>query len=273
MQWEIFLATVVTAVVVTTAILWLFYYAMNFNEETNKEAPERGDLKLDDTMEMEFLRSKVEDLQEEIVRLRNAIDVLLNLYGNYARANGQSPETPTEALITKQALLICSNEQMCETDRTAMRQAGVMFQRLRSATKSAVEADVRRRRMYRRMYPWVVYTGHADVRGTQMSDGQFAAYEWWAAIFDPSDRIELIIMNGCKTTGFADSLTGIISNVIIVYEDIDNIVAGRFLQAIFSQLRAGNTPVEAYARALTRVQGVSEYTEIFTRMEVQGMDG
>lgn len=175
---------------------------------------------------------------------------------NRARLTADNAAT---ALPAKPLLFICSDATICDVDRHALRRTNVSFQRLYSATKATVAAELRRRRQDGTLYPWLHITAHADEQGIHLADG-IADPAWWN---EHLDGISIVFLAACKTATVADALAGMVS-VVFVLEDIENGNAGDFTYSFWRRMKDHGDARLAYRQAITEAPQIAEYTDIRT---------
>lgn len=167
-----------------------------------------------------------------------------------------SRETDTPA---KPLLLICGeSSSACETDRRALRRARVGFQRLRQASKDAIDAELRRRRQDGTLYRWIVISLHTGQGGTALVDG-VASPAWWN---ERLDGVEVVFLATCAGAAVADELAGVVDTVIFVHEEIGDRDASDFVYAFWRRMNEGADAHHAYRQALVECPQIAEYVDI-----------
>jgi hypothetical protein len=172
----------------------------------------------------------------------------------------RATHTQHDPLPAKPLLIVCGPDlQLCDTDRQALRRAGVSFQRIVSASKASISAELRRRRQDSTLYPWLHVTAHADDAGIHLVDG-VAAPEWWN---EHLDGVKVVFLAACKTSTVADALAGLVT-VVFVHEDIGNQDAGDFTYAFWRRMKEHGDPLQSYRQAVVEAPQIAEFTDIRT---------
>ena len=173
-------------------------------------------------------------------------------------ATAQQVSRANRGDLVKPLLLICADEdQLCNQDRNALRRAGISFQRLRNATKESIERELRRRRQDESLYPWLHITAHAGPGGVDLYDG-LAPPTWWS---DRLDGFDIVFLAACQGSNVADAIAGLVT-VVFLQEDVDNQDAADFTYVFWSNVIAGASAQEAYARGINVVPQISEFVDI-----------
>lgn len=189
------------------------------------------------------LWSEVDDVQR---RLDNIVDEAEQRRGTSVAINAST------------ILLICGNEMFCETDRHALRRANVDYQRLRSATKADVSAELQRARENHDPYRLIHISAHASPEGILLGD-DLAEPGWWN---DHLDGVHLLVLAVCQGTAIADQLAGLVDVVVSVRDGIDNQLAGEFTYVFWAGVGEGRDPREAYRQARKRLPAIAEHVSI-----------
>jgi hypothetical protein len=202
------------------------------------------------------LERRIDFLVGELQRAGIHIRDLEKTLAETSRAKAAPPAAVE--LPAKPLLLICgSDERFCETDRQALRQARILFQRLSSATTAMIAAELRRRRQDGTLYPWLHVSAHADHAGIHLADG-VAGPDWW---HEQLNGVQVVFLAACETTTVADALAGMVT-VVFVQQQIENEHAGDFTYAFWRRMRELRDPRVAYRQALAEVPQVTEYVDI-----------
>lgn len=190
----------------------------------------------------------VEQLQKAGIQIHE-LEVQLSLH----------PPIVPPSLPTKPLLLICGTDAtMCDTDRHALRRAGVAFQRIYHATMRNIEDELRRRRQDGTLYPWLHITAHAGPEGVALADG-LATPAWWN---ERLDGITVVFLATCQGGAIADQLAGLVRAVIFVHEEIGDRDASDFTYAFWRRMKEGVDPHQAYRQALLEAPQVAEFVDI-----------
>lgn len=149
------------------------------------------------------------------------------------------------------------DDAIFNSDRQALRRAGVSFKRLPKATKKTIADELRRRRQDGRLPPWLHIAAHAAAAGILLEDG-VADPSWW---HENMDGVQVIMLAACQTVAVADALAGLCT-VVFVHEDIENRDASDFTYAFWRHMVEHGDPVQAYRQAVNETPQIAEFTDI-----------
>lgn len=191
----------------------------------------------------------VEQLQKAGIQIHD-LEAQLATHVSVSRETDQS---------VKPLLLICGeSSSACETDRRALRRARIGFQRLRQASKDAIDAELRRRRQDGTLYRWIVISLHTGQGGTALVDG-LASPAWWN---ERLDGVEVVFLATCTGAAVADELAGVVDTVVFVHEEIGDRDASDFVFAFWRRMNEGADAHHAYRQALVECPQIAEYVDI-----------
>lgn len=180
----------------------------------------------------------------------------LELYLYRLRQDGLDKNniTPTPRL-----LLITPDPYTQQKDEIALTKAGINYRRIAGATIDRVEQELRRARQQRRMYEYIMISGHANEAGFVMSDDVIVDSYWMNQNFA---GVEILFLNGCKTTQVADDVINVADCVISLLEPIPTRVAQSFAESFWSGIEQDMTPQQAFDDALNIEPSIRPYADI-----------
>lgn len=163
-------------------------------------------------------------------------------------------------LLTKQkaTLLVMGDGEFGETDRNAMRRAGVLFHRIIGGSFIELKEELQRKRHGGKQYKVVHISSHAGKDGVQFSDGTYTGRQ----ISDIMDGVELLFLASCENVNVADDIHGIVPNVVVVYEKIDNEDMQNFVYTFYNELKKSFNIQQSFEIAMSKNPVVSEYVEL-----------
>ena len=202
------------------------------------------------------------DCQEKVAELESRVEFLWHeLQAARARIAELETKGGRNNLPIKPLLLICGpDNNICNSDRHALRRAQISFQRLLDSTRERITDELRRKREAGELYPWLHITAHATEDGIALMDG-LAPPSFWNEILD---GVEVVVLAACKSAKVADELAGMVT-VVYIAEDIGDRDASAFTYAFWRRMREHHDPIQAYRQAISEATQVAEFTDIRTR--------
>lgn len=199
---------------------------------------------------LEEERRKYLSLEKQFTELKLNIDML--------EMNVKSLEGIT--LLTKQkaTLLVMGDETFGETDRNALRRAGILFHRLVDGSFQSLKEELQRKRQEGRQYKVVHISTHAGKEGIQFSDGVFSGNE----LSNILDGVELLFLASCSNINISDDILGIVKKIIVVYENIDNESMQNFVFNFYNNLKIDFDIEKSFNVAISLTPEVSEFVDL-----------
>lgn len=185
------------------------------------------------------LRSELQKLKARVTNLEDVNDIIM---------------------LTKEkaTLLVMGDNEFGQADRNAMRKAGILFHRLVDGSFSNLAEELQRKRSEGRQYRVVHISSHAGATGIQFSDGIYNGQE----ISDIMDGVELLFLASCSNVKLADSILGIVKNIIVVYEEVETKDMESFVFEFYNELKRDFNIQRSFDVALTKVPIVSEFVDL-----------
>jgi len=240
--------------IIITLLLKKFYDLIKSQLECkNKIIELRRELQ-QERLKNEELSVKNKQLELELEKLKHDLSII--------RERLVKVETTQEFVLTKEkaALLVMSNKQFADNDRNALRRAGILFHRLSSGQFLELRNELQRKRIENRQYKVVHISSHASKDGIEFSDeivnGQMLS--------EIMSGIDLLFLASCSNVDIADSLIGIVKNIITVYEEIEDKDMQEFVFNFYNELKKSFNILESYNKAITLVPHVSEFVDLRT---------
>jgi hypothetical protein len=240
--------------IIITLLLKKFYDLIKSQLECkNKIIELRRELQ-QERLKNEELSVKNKQLEIELEKLKHDLSII--------RERLVKVETTQEFVLTKEkaALLVMSNKQFADNDRNALRRAGILFHRLSSGQFLELRNELQRKRIENRQYKVVHISSHASKDGIEFSDeivnGQMLS--------EIMSGIDLLFLASCSNVDIADSLIGIVKNIITVYEEIEDKDMQEFVFNFYNELKKSFNILESYNKAITLVPHVSEFVDLRT---------
>lgn len=165
-------------------------------------------------------------------------------------------------ILTKEkaTLLVMGENSFGMADRNALRRAGVLFHRLVDAKFVDLREELHRKRSEGRQYRIVHISSHAGESGIQFSDGTRTGQE----VSDIMDGVELLFLASCSNVKLADSILGVVDNVIVVYEQVDTDEMEHFVYEFYNELKKDFEIKRSFTAALIKMPSISEYVDLRT---------
>jgi hypothetical protein len=163
-------------------------------------------------------------------------------------------------LLTKQkaTLLVMGDGSFGETDRNALRRAGVLFHRLTDGSFQGLKEELQRKRQEGRQYKVVHISSHAGKEGVQFSDGVISGTELSNVI----DGVELLFLASCSNISISDDILGVVKNIVVVYENIENESMQNFVFNFYNNLKNDFDIVKSFNVAISLTPDVSEFVDL-----------
>jgi len=188
--------------------------------------------------ENQILRSELQKLKSRVTNLEDVNEIIM---------------------LTKEkaTLLVMGDNEFGQADRNAMRRAGILFHRLVDGSFSNLREELQRKRSEGRQYKVVHLSSHAGIDGIQFSDGLHSGQE----ISDIMDGVELLFLASCSNVKLADSILGVVKNIIVVYEEVETKDMENFVFEFYNELKRDFDIQRSFDAALSKVPAVSEYVD------------
>lgn len=163
-------------------------------------------------------------------------------------------------LLTKQkaTLLVMGDGNFGEADRNALRRAGVLFHRLTDGSFLSLKEELQRKRQEGRQYKVVHISSHAGKEGIQFSDMVVNGEE----ISDILDGVELLFLASCSNINVSDDILGVVKNIIVVYENIENDSMQNFVFNFYNNLKIEFDIIKSFNVAISLTPDVSEFVDL-----------
>jgi hypothetical protein len=240
--------------IIITLLLKKFYDLIKSQLECKNKIIELRKELQQERLKNEELSVKNKQLEIELEKLKHDLSII--------RERLVKVETTQEFVLTKEkaALLVMSNKQFADNDRNALRRAGILFHRLSSGQFLELRNELQRKRIENRQYKVVHISSHASKDGIEFSDeivnGQMLS--------EIMSGIDLLFLASCSNVDIADSLIGIVKNIITVYEEIEDKDMQEFVFNFYNELKKSFNILESYNKAITLVPHVSEFVDLRT---------
>lgn len=199
---------------------------------------------------LEEERRRYLSLEKQFAELKFNLDML--------EMNVKSLEGST--LLTKQkaTLLVMGDGAFGETDRNALRRAGILFHRLVDGSFQSLKEELQRKRQEGRQYKVVHISSHAGKEGVQFSDGVISGNE----LSNILDGVELLFLASCSNINISDDILGIVKKIIVVYENIDNESMQNFVFNFYNNLKIDFDIEKSFNVAISLTPEVSEFVDL-----------
>lgn len=224
--------------------------------------------KMESKRAQQDLQGQIHRLQRKNEEQRERINFLLDeLRGSGALSVMESLSSEHQPWPIKPMLFICSEDvdgEICNSDLMQLRRARMRLDRLTPGTLDSIAQETKAARQNEEMYVWVHVAAHSIEMGVPFADG-LADGAWWQAHLS---GVQVLFLNGCKTTAFSYVLSGFIPFVISVIEDIENEIAADFTYAFWRRMAEGGEnadPRLCYNESLMEVSQASEYVRMRQR--------
>ena len=205
-------------------------------------------------------KARVSDLEFKL-KFEQEQNLLLTTRLNELIKRVEMLEGDTKILTKEKATLLVMGENVFGlADRNAMRRAGVRFHRLVNAGFSDLREELQRKRSEGRQYKIVHISSHAGADGIQFSDGLKDGNE----VSDIMDGVELLFLASCSNVRVADSILGVVDNVVVVYENVDTRDMENFVFEFYNELKLDFDIRRSFNAALSKSPSVSEFVDLRT---------
>ena len=205
-------------------------------------------------------KARVSDLEFKL-KFEQEQNLLLTTRLNELIKRVEMLEGDTKILTKEKATLLVMGENAFGlADRNAMRRAGVLFHRLVNAGFNDLREELQRKRSEGRQYKIVHISSHAGADGIQFSDGLKDGNE----VSDIMDGVELLFLASCSNVRVADSILGVVDNVVVVYENVDTRDMENFVFEFYNELKLDFDIRRSFNAALSKSPSVSEYVDLRT---------
>lgn len=220
-----------------------------------------ADLVADLRRERDLLTNALLEARAEIERLRQEVQAARQQLAALGFADGSHGVTGGFTLRNRTVLAILGDDPALLADEAALRAVesagGLVFRRIRRATKAKVIAHIDRARLHGRPYDLVHVAAHMGAQGVLLSDG-LADGAW---LSERLQGAQVTLLAGCEGDAVGDWLGGV-RYPITIAEAVSHEDASRFTQAFWTAIGIGLHPEAALAEALERAPaGLGEYVE------------
>lgn len=209
--------------------------------------------------EVKELRSRVIDMEKKILALELTIHVLLDKLAKNTGVVPELPQTPEQvSSFTRPVLLVYGDNSFGETDRNAMRRAGISFFRLVSSNLEDLRSELHRRRSDGRMYDVVHISAHGGSGQINLDNVLVSGTE----LSDVLSNVRCVFLGTCSNQEVADKLVGIVRYVITVYEEIKSSDAADFTYEFYKRYKHSLDVESSFVEALRVMPHVSEFVDL-----------
>ncbi len=216
------------------------------------------------------LKLEIKELQREVTALRTLVNILIERINNgsvgeaatIASAALEDKTAKKETIYTKlvrPVLLVYGTGPLGESDRNAMRRAGVAFFRLNNAKLNGLSDEIQRRRSDGTLYDIVHISAHGQADGTIDLNGQLVTGE---ELSDAMAGINCVFLSSCSNHYLADKLVGVVKYVIVVYEEIQLDDAANFVYEFYKRYKVNRNIDASFAEAIAVSPSVSEFVDL-----------
>lgn len=206
--------------------------------------------------EVHELRNRIFQLEQKIVALETTIHVLLDKLTK--STNVVVEQDKPQPTLVKPVLLVYGDNSFGETDRNAMRRAGVSFFRLTSSNLEDLRQELHRRRSDGRMYDVVHISAHGG-------SGQINLDKVFVTGTDLSDvlsNVRCVFLGTCSNQEVADKLVGVVKYVISVYEEIQSADAAEFTYEFYKRYKDSFDIEASFNGAMKIMPQISEFVDL-----------
>lgn len=234
-------------------------------DKLNTFLADRGEVELKKlNEELRAWKSRVSELEKllEIERQRNSN--LLNEFNimklELDKLKTSVSQIEGSTLLTKQkaTLLVMGDSTFGESDRNALRRAGVLFHRITDGTFSSLREELQRKRQDGRQYKVVHISSHSSKEGVLFTDGLVGGDE----LSNVLDDVELLFLASCSNVSIADKILGVVRNIILVYEEINNEDMQGFVYNFYNHLKLSFNIEESFTHAMEISPEISEFVDL-----------
>lgn len=171
------------------------------------------------------------------------------------------PEKPAETL--PELLAIFGPDMViAERDKRGLREAGVDYEALNDATRSAVSDEITARREDRRPLRLLHIGSHGSEHGIALvgEDGQdWVEPGWWR---DTLGNVDVVMLSVCKGTKVANELAALTNYLVFFRDGVDNQDAAEFTGVFWSNIEHSLDPRQSYYHARRAVPGVRDFVSL-----------
>lgn len=206
------------------------------------------------------LRAKVFELEKRVEALHTTIQILIDRI----TAAQQTPyieniqQTPSPA-TGRPVLLVYGDDKFGESDRNALRRAGVAFFKLSSGNLEDLRTELQRRRSDGRMYDVVHISAHGG-GGNLLLDGTQAT---GIQLSDVLSGVRVVFLGTCNNQLIADKLIGIVKYVVVVYDDIKENDAVDFTYEFYKRYKVNTFDIDrAFSETLVVMPHISDFVDL-----------
>jgi hypothetical protein len=198
-----------------------------------------------ETLSRELAETKIAlgQAQMEIRLLRQSID-----------KKAEAEPTPPPEVDFPMLGVFGTDQDITDNDIAALRQSGIPFKRLRSASSLDVKYELSRRRRASDIFRWVHVATHAGPQGIQLKDGVIG-FPFWS---ENLQGIEGVFLAACTDIAIADKILGVVDWVVSTREDIGNEDAWSFGVSFWTHIHDGDLPRQAYLAACKECPALAE---------------
>ncbi len=214
------------------------------------------------------MKLEIKELKKEVVALRTLVNILIERI-NTNQSNVTippsaigNPEVKKESVYTKisrPVLLVYGAGPLGDSDRNAMRRAGVPFFRLNNAKLAGLSDEIQRRRSDGTLYDIVHISAHGQDDGTIDLNGQLVNGE---ELSDVMNGINCVFLSTCSNHYLADKLIGVVKYVIVVYEEIAVDDAANFVYEFYRRYKTNRNIDASFAEAIAVSPSVAEFVDL-----------
>lgn len=218
------------------------------------------------------LKMEIKELQKEVTALRTLVNILIERINNNTNATVNAANLVTTMMedktvkkesihtkIVRPVLLVYGTGPLGESDRNAMRRAGVAFFRLNNAKLAGLSDEIQRRRSDGTLYDIVHISAHGQADGTIDMNGQLVSGE---ELSDAMAGINCVFLSTCSNHYLADKLVGVVKYVIVVYEEIQVDDAANFVYEFYKRYKVNRNIDASFAEAIAVSPSISEFVDL-----------
>lgn len=209
------------------------------------------------------LKQQIGELERKIAALEATIQVLLNNIPQnnqkqVVEVNISDEKAPTQKRVARPVLLVYGEPDFGEEDRTAMRRAGLSFFRLRNASLKSLYDELQRRRSEGTLYDMVHISSHGNLDNIGLGEEVVDGHDL-SNIFS---GVRGVFLNTCSNQYVADKLVGVVTYVIVIYDEIETGVAANFAYEFYKRYAQDMDIEKAFAGALLVMPDISDFVDL-----------
>lgn len=205
------------------------------------------------------LKARILELEREVSSLKALVNLLMDRIAVQGGAVETVAPVPIRTVLSRPVLLVFGSPTFGESDRNAMRKAGVGFFRLTSARLEDLKDELQRRRSDGNMYDMVHFSAHGTKDGQLDLNGQMVNGE---QLSDVLSGVNGVFLSTCTNHYLADKLVGVVKFVVVVYEEIDTEDASNFVYEFYKRYRVQRDIRSAFSEAVAVSPAVSEFVDL-----------